>query len=309
MAQHRTRPLQVGLMLPAIEGDLGGATPRWHDIVALAQQAEAIGLDALWVPDHFLFREPGADPQGEWECWTLLAALAAVTSRVSLGPLVACTSFRNPALLAKIADTVDEISGGRLILGLGAGWNEPEYDAFGYPFDHLASRFAEALTIIHGLLRHGQVDFTGTYASARECELRPRGPRPTGPPIMVAGSGPRMLRLTAQYADAWHIWLSNQPAGLAPLQEAVDAACMAVGRNPTTLERSVGVVADLTGGGVWPVLHEPGAPLLSGSPETMADALRSYAHAGLTRVDVWLAPNTLAGLEAFAPVLELLDRG
>jgi len=309
MAQPRTRPLQVGLMLPTIEGDLGGATPQWRDIVALAQRAEDIGIDALWVPDHFLFREPGTAPQGIWECWTLLAALAAVTRQATLGPLVACTSFRNPALLAKIADTVDEISDGRLILGLGAGWNEPEYDAFGYPFDHLASRFEEALIIMHGLLRDGQVDFTGTYATAHDCELRPRGPRPAGPPIMVAGSGPRMLRLAAQYTDAWHIWLSHAPAGLAPLQEAVDAACVAIGRDPTTLERSVGVVADLTGGGVWPLIYTAGSPLLSGSPEAMAEALRAYAHAGLTRVDVWLQPNTLAGLDAFAPVLDLLDRG
>ena len=149
MERERTRPLQVGMMLPAIEGDLGGATPRWRDIVALARRAEDIGIDVLWVPDHFLFHLPETDPMGEWECWSLLAALAAATRRVALGPLVACTSFRNPALLAKIADTVDEVSGGRLILGLGAGWNEREYDAFGYPFDHRVSRFEEALTIIH----------------------------------------------------------------------------------------------------------------------------------------------------------------
>jgi alkanesulfonate monooxygenase SsuD/methylene tetrahydromethanopterin reductase-like flavin-dependent oxidoreductase (luciferase family) len=304
----RRRPLQVGLMLPAIEGDLGGATPRWRDIAALAGRAEEVGFDVLWVPDHFLFQWPETGPMGEWECWSLLAALAAATRRVALGPLVACTSFRNPALLAKIADTVDEISRGRLILGLGAGWNEREYDAFGYPFDHRAARFEEAVTIAGGLLRTGHVDFQGAYYLARDCELHPRGPRPAGPPIMVAASGARMMRLAAQHADVWHAWLSNHPEGLAPLQAAVDAACRAVGRDPATLERTVGVVADVLGRGVWSAIHAPGAPLLAGSAEEMAAALRAYAGTGLTRVDVWLFPNTREGLDAFVPVLELLDR-
>jgi probable F420-dependent oxidoreductase len=308
MERERTRPLQVGMMLPAIKGDLGGATPRWRDIADLARRAEDIGFDVLWVPDHFLFRFPETDPLGEWECWSLLAALAVATRRVALGPLVACTSFRNPALLAKIADTLDEVSGGRLILGLGAGWNEREYDAFGYPFDHRVSRFEEALTIVYSLLRTGQVDFAGTYYTARECELRPRGPRPTGPPIMVAGKGERMLRLAARHGDAWNVWLSNCPEGLGPLRTAVDDACVAVGRNPATLERTVGVVADVLGRGVWSAIYQAGAPLLAGSAEEIAAALRAYAQEGISRVDVWLAPNTLAGLEAFAPVLELLDR-
>src|SRR5438046_2801072 len=141
--------------------------------------------------DHLTMRE-GTQTTPVWEGWSLLSALAASTRRVELGTLVVATSFRNPALLAKIADTVDEISGGRLVLGLGAGWHEPEYLAFGYPFDHRVSRFAEAIAIIHGLLRDGCVDFDGTYSSPRDCELRPRGPRPQGPPIMIGSTSPRM---------------------------------------------------------------------------------------------------------------------
>jgi alkanesulfonate monooxygenase SsuD/methylene tetrahydromethanopterin reductase-like flavin-dependent oxidoreductase (luciferase family) len=211
-------------------------------------------------------------------------------------------------LLAKMADTVEEISGGRLILGLGAGWNEAEYIAFGYPFDHRVSRFEEAVTIITGLLRDGHVDFEGTYYQARDCELRPRGPRADGPTIIFGASsaGPRMLELTARYADGWNTWFSstgNTVAGLLPLLEKVDAACEAAGRDPATLERSGAVIVE-----VGP--HEPSAmtgPPLTGSSTEIAAGLRAYA-AGLSHVQVWLEPNTPAGIEAFAPVLEELDR-
>jgi hypothetical protein len=195
----RSGPFKVGLALDAtglVSAD--GATPSWADILAVAQRAEALGFASLWLPDHLLLRqgamsEEGNSVMGAWECWSLLAALAAATKRVELGTIVLSTSFRNPALLAKMADTVDEISGGRLILGLGAGWHEPEYRAFGYPYDHRASRFEEALTITATLLREGRIDFVGRYYEARECELRPRGPRPGGPPIMVGTRGPRMM--------------------------------------------------------------------------------------------------------------------
>src|SRR6266849_4021848 len=189
--------MQFGIALTTLEGGLQGRTPSFRDLRELAQGAEQMGFASLWMGDHLLYRFPGEEERGLWEVFSMLSALAAVTTRITLGSLVACTSFRNPALLAKIADTVDEISGGRLILGLGAGWHEPEYPAFGYRFDHRVSRFEEALTIIHGLLRHGKIDFAGIYYSARECELRPRGPRPSGPPILIGSTGQRMLRLLA----------------------------------------------------------------------------------------------------------------
>ena len=303
----RKRPLKVGLFLPTYEREMDGATPRWSDILAMARRAEELGFDSLWVADHLLMR----DEQGTsapWEAFSLLAALAASTSRVELGPLVACASFRNPALLAKMADTLDEISGGRFVLGLGAGWHAPEYAAFGYPFDKRVSRFEEALQIIHGLLKDGQIDFEGTYYSARECELRPRGPRPTGPPILLGTTGARMLGLTARYADSWNGFYSrtsNNVAGLAPFNTTLDAACVALGREPRTLERTASVFmqsAPFTPSRDWGV-----API-SGAPEELAQELLGYVAAGVTHVQLGLEPLSLRGIEAMAPVLELLDR-
>jgi alkanesulfonate monooxygenase SsuD/methylene tetrahydromethanopterin reductase-like flavin-dependent oxidoreductase (luciferase family) len=287
---------------------MGGATPRWADLLALARQAEHVGFDSLWLIDHFLYRFPN-DPEnrGLWECWSLLSALAAATKRVELGTLVLGAGFRNPALTAKMADTVEEISGGRLILGLGAGYHELEYRAFGYPFDHRVGRFAEALQIIHGLLRDGAIDFEGRYHSARECELRPRAPRPNGPPIMIGSVGERMLRLTARHADLWNAYFDdtgNRSDGIPSLRAKVDAACVAEGRDPTTLARTASVqIVYPTGdviGSPWPV------PPLTGSPAELAAELRRYAREGVSHVQLSLEPMTPASIEAFAPVLELL---
>ena len=312
MTNQQKRPLKVGLFLPFAEGMMDGATPHWDDLKRMAQCAEAVGFDSIWLGDHLLFRfaevipwANGATVSGPWECWSLLAGLAAVTQRVALGPLVSCTGFRNPALLAKMATTVDEISNGRLILGLGAGWVEAEYTAFGYPFDHRVSRFAEALTIIHGLLRHGQIDFSGTYYQARECELRPSGPRPGGIPLLIGGNGPRVLQLAAQYADLTNGWLVGQDltATLAPQQAGVNAACLAVGREPHTLARTVTVEVNVLGkaDGLF-------GKALTGSPELIAAALRRLAQAGIDHVQLVLHPLRIAAVEAFAPVLALLDR-
>ncbi len=306
---QRARPLKVGLILPETERQMNGGSARWRDLHEMAQLGEQIGADSLWITDHLIHRVPGEEPRGMWECWSLISALAAVTTRAEIGTLVLCTIFRNPALLAKMADTVEEISDGRLILGIGAGWNEPEFRAFGYPFDHRTDRFEEALAIISGLLRNGHIDFQGRYYEARDCELRPRGPRPGGPPIVIGASqaGPRMLDLTARHADGWNTWFSstgNTVEGLQPLLERVDAACDAAGRERASLERSAAVIVE-----VGP--HEPSAmsgPPLTGSAEEIAAGLRAYADAGVSHVQVWLEPNTLAGIEAFAPVLENLDR-
>jgi alkanesulfonate monooxygenase SsuD/methylene tetrahydromethanopterin reductase-like flavin-dependent oxidoreductase (luciferase family) len=293
---------------------------RWSELNTMAQHAEAVGFDSLWLADHLIFNLgealgiPGLPRSGIWECWSLLASLAAVTTRVEIGTIVACTSFRNPALFAKMADTVDEICNGRLILGLGGGaaWAGEEYRAFGYPFDQLVGRFEEALQIIHPLLRTGAVDFHGTYYSATECELLPRGPRLGGPPILIGASQPRMLRLAAQYADYWNGYGINQVESLAPVIKAVDAACDKVGRDAATLKRTIMLLVDLPG-------SEAGAEWLrrfrcfskqpaSGTPEQLAELLQTFARDGVHQVQLWLEPNTMAGIDAFAPVLEILDR-
>src|SRR6185503_1777113 len=147
------RPLKVGVQLPEVEREV-----RWPELRDMARAAEDVGFDSIWVGDHLLYVDPDLPPRGPWEAWSVLAALAGITERVELGPLVASVSFHNPAMLAKKAATIDEISGGRLILGLGAGWNEAEYRAFGFPFDHRVDRFEEAFAIIRGLLREGRVD-------------------------------------------------------------------------------------------------------------------------------------------------------
>jgi len=302
------RPLKVGIQLPEVEREV-----RWSELRAMARGAEAIGLDSLWVGDHLLYRDDAGKATGPWEAWSVLAALAEVTDRVEIGPLVACTSFHSPAMLAKKAATVDEISGGRLILGLGAGWNEPEYRAFGFAYDHRVARFEEAFTIIRTLLRDGAIDFQGTYYTARDCELVPRGPRAAGPPLMVGSVGERMLAITAPYVDswnAWHAWFGNAPERIAPLRERVDSACVAAGRDPAVVERTVSVLVALTGA-VGRARGRGDEPFdaLSGPPDVIAERLRDYARAGISHVQLVLDPVTLSAFEELRQVLEALDKG
>jgi alkanesulfonate monooxygenase SsuD/methylene tetrahydromethanopterin reductase-like flavin-dependent oxidoreductase (luciferase family) len=304
------RPLRVGLFLtPWVEGS-GGDVPRWENVLARARYAEQAGFDSIWVSDHLLMQPTPGEIVGGWEGWSQIAALAATVPRVDIGALVMCALWRNPALMAKMADTVDEISGGRLILGIGAGWHEYEFRAFGYPYDRLVSRFAEAMAIIHPLLREGHVDFAGEFYSARDCELRPRGPRPQGPPVMIGAlaNRPRMLRLAAQYAEIWNAWLAwedNSSAAIPPLRNAVDAACRELGRDPTSLTRSVSAQIDFADA---ELNRKAEARPLYGSPEELAEALRGFAREGIEHIQVVLNPNTLASVERFAPTLELLDR-
>jgi alkanesulfonate monooxygenase SsuD/methylene tetrahydromethanopterin reductase-like flavin-dependent oxidoreductase (luciferase family) len=307
----RNRPFKIGVFIPHFEQPWNGKTIGWEQIRTVATTAEEVGFDSVWLPDHLLFRFPNVAPQGAWDVWSLMSALAAVTTRVEIAPLVACSSFRNPALIAKMADTIDEISGGRFILGLGAGWHEPEYGAFGFPYDHRVSRFEEALIIISSLLRTGQVDFDGTFYSARNCELRTRGPRPEGPPIEIGSSSPRMMNLIAKYADAWNRDRLNDVDMVLDLQAKVDAACVAAGRDPSTLGRVVGIQVDMLNDErdeknprqwikhPWP---------LTGSPEELAEQIRGYGQAKVDHLVVWIDPVSPAAVEAFAPVLELLDR-
>ncbi len=276
----------------------------------MARTAEEIGLDSLWVGDHLLYRS-GNGVRGPWEAWSLLAALAAVTTKVQLGPLVAATSFHSPAMLAKKAATVDEVSDGRLILGLGAGWNRVEYDAFGFPFDHRASRFEEAFTIIRSLLRDGVIDFAGDYYTVKECELVPR-PRTGRPPLMIGSQGPRVLRATLPYVDmwnAWHAWFGNTPAGLANMMAWLDSLCIEVGRDPAEVSRTAAIMIQCPGGTgrIYGDTEHESNVAISGSTGDIAAALRGFVMPGLDHVQLVLDPITVESIEWMGGVLEVID--
>jgi probable F420-dependent oxidoreductase len=302
------RPIRVGIQLPEVE-----RVVRWPEYVAMARAAEDAGFDTLWLGDHLLYRYEDGTSRGPWEVWTMLAAIAASTSRIRLGPLVAATAFHAPPMLAKLAATVDEISGGRLILGLGAGWNETEFRAFGFPFDHRISRFEEAFTIIRTLLAEGSIDFDGRFFQARDCELLPRPTRPGGPPLMVGSVGPRMLEITLPHVHQWNVWYrqsENTARGLEPLLRQVDEACLAVGRDPTTLEKTSAVLVRLPGGtGRLTKYDESEVAPVEGSPAGIADRLREFAAIGLAEVQLVVDPITIESVEALRPVLAELDRG
>lgn len=299
--------MKVGVQLPEVE-----YVARWAQLRQMAVTAEAIGLDSIWVGDHLLYRDDGHPSRGPWEAWTTLGAIAAVTERVALGPLVAATSFHNPAMIAKKAATLEEISGGRLILGLGAGWNEPEYRAYGFPFDHRVSRFEEAFTIIHTLLAEGRIDFHGTYYQLEDCELLPRGPRPAGPPLMIGSEGPRMLSITLPHVqswNAWFTWFGNSPEGYRPMRDRVDAACRAAGRNPVEVERTLALFVSFPGaqGRQLGDFTRPDVEPISGEPARLAQSLRDFAAEGVGHVQLVLDPITPETVAALEPMLELLD--
>ena len=302
------RPLNVGIQLPEVEREV-----RWAEVLDMTRAIEALGFDSVWVGEHLLYRWPDRPPRGPWDAWAVLSAIAASTTRIELGPLVACTNFHNPALLARQAAAIDEVSGGRFVLGLGAGWNETEFRAFGIPFDHRIDRFEEAFPIIRTLLQDGAIDFDGRWYQARDCELLPRGPRPGGPPLMIGSIGPRMLRATMGHADAWNCWYNdtaNQPAGVPRVRAIVDEACRDVGRDPVAIERSVAVLVRLPGGsGRIQGNTQPVIEPLGGDPAAIAEELRAYAREGIAEVQLVLDPITRGSIEALAPVLVDLDRG
>jgi alkanesulfonate monooxygenase SsuD/methylene tetrahydromethanopterin reductase-like flavin-dependent oxidoreductase (luciferase family) len=321
--------MKLGLLLPLGVGGFGpgGEEPaRWADLRAMARLGEDVGFDTLVTPDHLLFRRspPTNSPavvmaegrtRGIWEAWTVLSALAEATHRVALCPLVACTSFRNPALLAKMADTLEEVSGGRLLLGLGAGWHEPEYVAFGFPFDHRVSRFEEALAIIVPLLREGRVDFSGQYYQARDCELAPRGPRRTGPPILIGATQPRMMRLAARYADYYDADYQLGADGAAAKFATLEAACREVGRAPSAITRAAGARIGLAEPGAGPAepIHQYELAGMQfgarrGSPEELLPHLTAFRAAGVEHLTISLYPPGPRAIERFAPLIPALKR-
>jgi alkanesulfonate monooxygenase SsuD/methylene tetrahydromethanopterin reductase-like flavin-dependent oxidoreductase (luciferase family) len=290
-------PCRVGVQLPEVER----AVP-WPETVAVARAAEHAGFDSIWLGDHLLYDLPNGEVRGPWEVWTALAALASVTERVELGPLVASTSFHAPAMLAKLAATVDAISGGRLILGLGAGWNQREYTAFGFPYDKRISRFEEAFTIIREPVRTGRSDFRGAYYEVADCVLDPRPVRLGGPPLMLGSVSPRMMRIGLPHVDAWNVWWSdygNDAEGFAAVRTRVEDAVEQAGRAPDEVEATAAVLVQLPGGAgrlmgetyddrtVRPVLVSD-----------LTEHLRAMADAGAAHVQLVLDPITVESVEA-----------
>lgn len=283
--------MNIGLILPLAEDETGSA-PSWTELRAAAVQAEDMGLDSVWVYDHLLHTFEGHPAVGFWEAWTMLTALAASTSRVQIGTTVLCAGFRNPALLAKMAETLDEVSGGRLILGVGAGWHEPEFDAFGLPFDHRVSRLDEALQILSPLLKGRSVDLDGTYHRAHLTRMSPRGPRDRGVPILVAAFAPRMLRLTARYGDQWTTdWLgphSKVKEDIAKLH----AACEAEGRDPSTLTITGGATVAYPDLGGLPAWMSAPESYITGDAASLAEQLVAYRDLGVGHILTNLYPFT-----------------
>jgi probable F420-dependent oxidoreductase len=307
MSAANTPRMKVGIVMPMAEDTDTGTTASYAEIRALAQATEAEGFDSVWAFDHLIYRFPDQPEFGIWEAWTIMTALAEATERVEIGSVVLCVPFRNPAVLAKMAATLDEVSQGRLILGLGAGWHEPEFDAFGLPFDHLATRFEEALNIIAPLLREGRVDYHGTYYQAPNCAIRPRGPRPNGPPIMIASKQPRMSRLTARWGDSWNTAWLGEPTLLPERRAALEAACAAEGRDPATLGITVGVSVTIPSEGEGQEEIDP-KRTLAGTPANIARGWAAYEEEGVEHIMCWLSRTDEAAVRWLGEALRIFRR-
>src|SRR5215218_9319100 len=272
-----TRPMGIGFIMPISDLGAFGPTPRFRDMLEMTRVAEDLGYDGAWFPDHFIVKQEGTPLRGVWEGWTTLAGIAAATSRITLGVFVTCLGWRNPGIVAKMAENLDEISDGRFILGLGAGWHQPEYDMFGFPFDHRVSRFDDAIRIIVPLLQQGEADYQGEYFQANQTVNLPRGPRAAegGPPIMIGTKGPRMLRLTAQFADAWNSDWVKVPAELEPMLALVDEACADIGRDPASLVRTTS--SNIAMPGFLGVRPNP----ITGTSEEIAEAVSAFRPLGM----------------------------
>ena len=296
------RPLRVGLQLPEVEREV-----RWPEYVAMARAAEEVGFDSVWVGDHLLYRGDGRPERGPWEAWTMLSGLAAVTERVTLGPLVASAAFHAPAMLAKQAATVDEISEGRLALGIGAGWNEAEFRAFGFPYDARVDRFEEAFDIVRRLLGGERVTFHGRYHHVEDVVLLPEPAR--RPPLMLGSTGERMLGIALPHVNAWNTWFDlygNTPEGFAAESAKVTRVAERIGRDPVEIERSACVLVVLDrAAGERPIPDD--CPPLEGSAERIADGLRAMAEAGADEAILVVSPITDRSIRDLGATLAALD--
>jgi probable F420-dependent oxidoreductase len=296
-----TRPCKVGVQLPEVERFV-----PWPEYLDMARRAEEAGYDSIWVGDHLIYDLPDGTTRGPYEAWTTLAAIAAVTQRVEIGPFVASTSFHAPAMLAKQAATVDAISQGRIIVGLGAGWNRREYDAFGFPYDRRVSRFEEALAIIAPLLRTGRATFHGQFYDVDDCALDPGPVRDGGPPIMVGSNAPRMLSIALPVVDSWNVWWStyeNSVSRFVEVKAEVDAA-IPEGRH---VDATAAVLVTLPGGKGRLMGESYDARVTAVTPDGLADHVRGLADAGATHLQLVLDPITAESIETIGSALADLD--
>jgi alkanesulfonate monooxygenase SsuD/methylene tetrahydromethanopterin reductase-like flavin-dependent oxidoreductase (luciferase family) len=287
--------MKVGIQLPEVERRV-----TWTETAEMARLVEDGGLDSIWVGEHLLY-ETADGPRGPWEAFSMMAALAAVTERVEIGPLVAATSFHNPAMLAKQAATLDEITGGRFVLGLGAGWNRTEFDAFGFPYDNRTSRFIEAFTIIRTLLRDGAIEFRGVYHDLPGCILDPRGQTAGGPPLLIGTTGPRMLAATLPHVQLWNAWYTaygNDPGQAPALLLQIDEACRAAGREPDSLLTTLAMLWHFE---TTPVTRDAGHRITD--RPAMIDALTALDAAGLATVQLVLDPITPGTIEQVVEIV------
>ena len=237
----RIRLLKVGACLPIGERGTERHAFGYTQMREMAVAAEQGDLDSIWVADHLFFDSGDGNIRGVWESMAMLGALAEATTRVELGPLVLCTPFRNPGMIAWAANTLEEITGGRFVLGLGSGWHQPEFDAFGFEFTRRVSVFADSLEVIVPLLRQRAVEYEGDFAVGHG-QLRPPAARLGGPPIMIAGTKPRMMGLIARWADRWNdVWFGLPTDEFRDNRERLVEACVAIGRDPSTIEVSAGI--------------------------------------------------------------------
>lgn len=301
------RPLKIGVQLPEVEYEY-----TWPQLREMAIIAEEIGLDSIWLGDHLMYRyeNPDRAPRGPFEAWSTLAAIAAVTDRVQIGPLVASALFHSPPMIAKKTATIDQISNGRFVLGLGAGWHEPEYLGFGFPFDHRASRFTEAFTVIRELLDSGESTRHGEYYDIDGALLFPKPVQPGGPPIMIGSKGRRMLETTLPHVAMWNAWSAdygNTREGLAPLLETVDSVCESVDRDPATLEKTICPLIRMEGGSGRVSDYGAPKPIDGRGPGRIGEELHAIADMDINHVMLVLDPINASTIAALAPMLEDLD--
>jgi probable F420-dependent oxidoreductase len=290
------------VQLPEVERDV-----RWPECLAMARAAEEVGFDSVWVGDHLLYRGDGRSERGPWDAWVLLSAIAAATERVRLGPLVACAAFHPPGILARLAAGVDEVSGGRFVFGIGAGWNETEFRAFGIPFSERVARFEEAFEAVRRLLAGEHVTSAGRFVALQDAVVLPPPGRRV--PLMIGSSGERVLTATLAHVDAWNAWFDlfgNSQEGFAKETARVDGIAERVGRAPAEIERSACVLVVLDRSTAERPAPD-GFAALEGGTDVLVAELRAFADAGADEAILVVDPITERSIRTLGDVVAALD--